>query len=72
MPSPQMKDDRDNTIAIGDTVHVLYVDRDRGAELWMHRGVVVGFGRTRVRVQFPSRALPQSVGNECLRVVSDA
>jgi hypothetical protein len=62
-------DDRGNPIEVGDTVQVLYIDRDRGAELWMHRGKVVGFGRTRVRVQFPSRAKPSSVGPECLRVI---
>jgi hypothetical protein len=65
-----MNDDKGNEIREGDTVQVLYVDRDRGAELWMHRGTVVGFGRTRVKVKFPSRGEPQTVGSECLRVVS--
>lgn len=64
-----MLDDRTATIHLGDTVQVLYVNRDRGAELFMHRGVVVGFGRTRVQIQFPSRNKVYAVGPECLRVV---
>lgn len=64
-------DDRGRIIEVGDTVQVLYVDRDRGAELWMHRGEVVGFGRTRVQVRFPCRVEPyNTVGAECLRVVA--
>lgn len=62
-------DDRGTPIRVGDTVHVLYIDVDRGAQMWMHRGEVVGFGRTRVRVKFPSRTNAQTVGSECLRVV---
>ena len=65
-----MTDDKGNAIEVGSTVQVLYIDRGRGAEMWMHRGEVVGFGRTRVKVQFPSRTDPQPVGNECLRVVA--
>lgn len=64
-----MNDDRGNKIKLGEHVKVLYVDRDRGAEVWMDVGVVVAFGRTRVAVQFPARFLPQSVGPECLRVI---
>ena len=64
-----MTDDKGRPINLGDTVQVLFINTDRGAQVWMHRGVVVGFGRTRVQVQFPSRGKPQSVGNECLRVV---
>lgn len=63
-------DDKGNNITIGCTVQVLYIDRGRGAEMWMHRGEVVGFGRNRVRVQFPSRGKAQAVGAECLRVVA--
>lgn len=65
-----VKDDRGREFQVGDEVVVLYIDRDRGAEMWMHKGHVVGFGRTRVRVKFPSRGEPQAVGGECLRVVS--
>jgi hypothetical protein len=65
-----MMDDKGNAIVVGSTVQVLYVDRGRGAELWMHRGEVVGFGRTRVKVQFPSRGTPQAIGPECLRVIT--
>lgn len=72
MTTSTMNDDRGNAIRTGDIVHVLYTDRDRGAELWMHQGTVVGFGRTRVRVQFPARNLPCTVGPECLRVVRSA
>lgn len=64
-----MVDDRHTPISIGDTVKVLYIDTDRGAEMWMDTGRVVGFGRTRVKIQFPSRTQPKSVGSECLRVV---
>lgn len=64
-----MLDDRGSEIQVGDIVQVLYVDSDRGAQQWMHRGQVVGFGRTRVQVQFPSRGDPSTVGNECLRVI---
>lgn len=64
-----MRDDRGAVICIGDEVQVLYIDRGRGAEMWMYRGEVVGFGRTRVKVQFAARTEPQSVGPECLRVV---
>ncbi|HLU31392.1 MAG TPA: hypothetical protein VK088_06490 [Acidimicrobiia bacterium] len=64
-----MRDHRGTVICIGDEVMVLYIDRDRGAEMWMDRGEVVGFGRTRVKVQFSARTEPQSVGPECLRVV---
>lgn len=66
-----MNDDRGNELQVGDEVQVLYVDRDRGAELWMHRGKVVGFGRSRARVHFTERTLPfYTVGPEALRVVS--
>lgn len=65
-----MEDDRGQLLQLGDDVQVLYIDRDRGAEMWMHRGVVVGFGRTRVQVRFPSRDKPQPVGAECLRRVA--
>lgn len=65
-----MVDDKGRSIEVGSTVQVLYVDRGRGAELWMHRGEVVGFGRSRVKVRFPSRGNPQAVGPECLRVVA--
>lgn len=64
-----MTDDRGTEIRLGDEVCVTYINRDRGAEMWMHRGTVVSFGRTRVRVKFPSRGEAQAVGNECLRVV---
>ena len=64
-----MVDDRNNPLAVGDNVKVLYINRDRGAELWMDTGIVVGFGRTRVKVRFPSRNLPQTVGSECLRKI---
>lgn len=67
-----MTDDRGNVLQEGDKVQVLYIDRSRGAEMWMHRGVVVGFGRTRVQVKFPSRGTPLSVGAECLRRVGRA
>jgi hypothetical protein len=63
------RDDRGRVINLGDEVVVTYINRDRGAEMWMHRGEVVGFGRTRVKVQFPSRGEPQAVGAEVLRVV---
>jgi len=63
-------DDRGTTINVGDTVAVLYVDRGRGAQLWMGTGRVVGFGPSRVVVQFPSRTTPQRIGAECLRVVA--
>lgn len=69
--TPTMKDNKGTVICIGDEVMVLYIDRDRGAQMWMGRGEVVGFGRTRVRVQFPERTEPQSVGPECLRVVDE-
>lgn len=65
-----MNDDRNRPIHVGDTVYVVHVDRDRGAELWMGHGVVVGFGRTRVRVRFPSRTNPCAVGNEALRITN--
>ena len=65
-----MTDDRGNAINVGDEVVTVCINRDRGAEMWMHKGKVVGFGRTRVRVQFPSRGEPQAVGGECLRVVA--
>lgn len=65
-----MNDDKGNVIEVGSTVQVLYIDQGRGAEMWMHRGEVVGFGRTRVKVQFPSRGEPQSIGPECLRVIA--
>jgi hypothetical protein len=65
----QMTDARGTTICTGDIVQVLYIDTDRGAHVWMHRGEVVGFGRTRVRLMFPSRGSVQTVGPECLRVV---
>lgn len=64
-----MNDDRGNAITVGDTVQVLYIDRDRGAEMWMHRGTVTGMGRTRVRISFPARCGTYAVGPECLRVV---
>lgn len=64
-------DTRGVTINVGDTVHVGYVDRGRGAEMWMDKGTVVGFGRTRVVVQFPSRTKPVRVGAECLRVLDE-
>jgi hypothetical protein len=64
-----MTDDRNTPLAVGQTVKVLYVDRGRGAEMWMDRGVVVGLLRTRALVQFPSRTKPQRVGPECLRVL---
>lgn len=62
-------DSRGKPLQVGQRVKVMYIDRDRGAELWMDQGMVVGFGRTRVNVRFPSRTLPQAVGNECLQVV---
>lgn len=65
-----MSDDRGRALQVGDEVQVTYIDRGRGAEMWMHRGTVVGFGRTRVFVRFPSRGTPQRVGAECLRIVS--
>lgn len=64
-----MVDDRQQPIAVGDEVAVMFIDRDRGAEMWMGRGRVVGFGRTRVQVRFPGRSNPQPVGPECLRVI---
>lgn len=63
-----MTDDRGNEIRVGDTVVLTQLDSDRGAYTFMHKGVVVGFGRTRVRVQFPSRSVVDTVGGECLRV----
>jgi hypothetical protein len=57
------------TINLADTVVVNYIDRGRGAEMWMDKGTVVGFNRTRVLIKFPSRTEPQAVGGECLRVV---
>lgn len=63
-----MTDDRGNAILVGNTVCVLYRDSDRGAYGWMWKGKVVGYGRTRVKVQFPSRNDVSSVGPECLRV----
>lgn len=65
-----MTDDKGTPIEVGNTVQVLYIDRGRGAEMFMHRGVVVGFGRTRVTIQFPSRNKHYNVGPECLRVVA--
>lgn len=65
-----MTDDRGNPIQVGDEIVTTCIDRDRGAEMWMHKGTVVGFGRTRVKVQFPSRTDVSSVGGECLRVCS--
>lgn len=62
-------DDRNVPIKLGDTVSVGFIDRSRGAEMWMDQGVVVGFGWTRVKVKFPSRTEPCSVGAECLRVI---
>lgn len=64
-----MTDDRGNEIKVGDTVVLTQRDSDRGAYNWMWKGTVVGFGRTRVRVQFPSRTDVSTVGGECLRVV---
>lgn len=63
-------DDRGAAITEGAEVQVLYVDRTRGAELWMHRGTVVGFTRNRVAIRFPARNKPRTVGNECLRVIA--
>lgn len=63
-------DDRGNLIQIGDTVCLTQRDSDRGAYNWMWKGIVVGFGRTRVHVQFPSRSDVSAVGGECLRVCS--
>lgn len=66
-------DDRGKPICIGDTVCVTYRNNDRGAQGWMERGKVVGYGMDhgrRVNVQFPSRLDTHSVGVECLRVVS--
>lgn len=65
-------DDRNQPLAVGDAVFVVYVNRDRGAEVWMAHGVVAGFGRSRVKVQFPSRTKPQAVGAECLRITAKA
>lgn len=65
-----MTDDKGRHINVGDEVVVTYINTDRGAQVWMHRGEVVGFGRTRVLVRFPSRGKPQPVGHECLRVVA--
>lgn len=62
-------DDKGTKIKPDDRVCVLYIDRSRGAEVWMREGVVVGIGRSRVLVKFPSRTRPQSVGHECLRVI---
>lgn len=63
------RDDRGQPISVGDMVCLVFRDSDRGAYGWMEKGTVVGFGRTRVRVQFPSRTDISTVGGECLRVV---
>lgn len=64
-----MRDSRGTTICTGDLVQVLHVDASRGAAQWMERGEVVGFGRTRARLTFPSYNGVYTVGPECLRVV---
>jgi len=65
-----MNDDRGRAIEVGDEIAVMYINRDRGAEMWMDRGKVVGFGRTRLAVRFPSRNGISKVGPECVRIVS--
>lgn len=69
-PAETLPDDKGNTIKVGDTVVVTHLDADRGTRAWMHRGVVVGFGRTRARVRFDNHNGEYTVGHECLRVVA--
>lgn len=68
-----MTDHHGRGLHIGDEVAVLYIDRGRGAEMWMRNGIVKGFGRTRVKVCFPSRANADgwyAIGPECLALRS--
>lgn len=65
-------DDQGKTINVGDSVIATYLNADRGAFLYATGtpGRVVGFGRTRVRVQFGHRNRVDTIGAECLRVVA--
>lgn len=63
------RDQRGDLIEVGDEVCVTYIDPDAGAQMWMHRGTVVGFARTRVVIQFPSREGTSNVSPRCLRVI---
>lgn len=65
-----MHDHFGTPIEEGDTVVVDCIDTNRGAQMWMHRGTVVGFARTRVRVQFPSASGTYNVGPECMKVIA--
>lgn len=47
---PALRDDRGTDLSVGDRVVQTAVDD--GAPAWATRGTVVGFGRTRVRVQW--------------------
>lgn len=66
-----MNDDRGREVKVGDSVAVLFINRDRGAEMWMGTGRVVGIGRTRLAIQFPSRNGISTVGSECVRIVDE-
>jgi len=72
MSNTTWNDDRGQRLDVGDTVAVVHIDRDHGAHLWMDRGTVVGFARTRVRVLFPSRTKAQAVAPTALRKVGAA
>lgn len=65
-------DDVGNEIRIGDSVKVTAIDSGRGAILGLtgNPGKVVGFGRTRVRIDFPSRTGVDNVGSELLHVTA--
>ena len=65
-----MNDHFDTPINVGDTIQVDCIDQARGAQMWMHRGRVVGFARTRVKIEFSSASGVYNVGPECLRVVA--
>lgn len=69
MTTKTTRDSKDRVIQVGVTVHVDYIDRGRGAEMWMDKGTVIGFAQTRVLIDFPSRVGACAVGPECLTVV---
>lgn len=67
-----MNDMRGNPIEVGDTVLVVGYGLG-GAEQWMETGKVVGFGRTRVRIDFTSDIRPYiAVHPDYLRIVERA
>lgn len=69
---PAFTDHFGRPINVGDTVQVDCIDASRGAQQWMHRGTVVGFGRTRVKIEFSSATGVYNVGPECMAVIRDS